>query len=112
MLEAGMKVMIVGCSTPSGSKYIGRVVQLHQILERGDVFDPEAVKREEGSIVIWDANRTAGLVYHPALGNIDDDDFVPEYAVFDIRYLMPIPPLEDPGIDECTFTPIVQAEPA
>ena len=107
MLDIGMKVMIIGCQTLEGQRYIGRVVTLHQILTPGAIIDPNSVKDTD---VEYSSGLTGGVVFHEELGNYAADEFKPEYALFNLKYLMPIPPLEDPGIDECTFTPIIQKE--
>lgn len=111
MLKVGMKALVIGCHTPEGEKYIGSEVQIHQIAEFGDQIDPGVI---EGDTPFYNHDPRIGataIVYREGLKSIVRrvrNDF----ACFDVKHLMPIPPLEDPGIDECTFTPIVQKETA
>lgn len=110
MLDVGMKCLIVGCSTPKGVKHIGQMVVIHQLANHGEDIDPEAIA-EAYHNVRWVGGCVAAVIYSPTLGN-DDSDMKPEYAIFDPKNLMPLDDIEDPGIDECTFTPIIQQEPA
>lgn len=107
MLKVGMKALIIGARTEHGQQYIGMEVTLVQHVNTGDrievgVNQPFKVLLESDMFVV----QRDGITSHATRA------FKSGYAAYDAKYLMPIPPLEDPGIDECTFTPIVQKEKA
>lgn len=117
MLKVGGKAMIVGANTPEGRRWIGSMVEVHQLLNDGDKIDPSIIRlpphiRE----IVGDFSPTwwqgAGAVVFKE-GLVSTSPIIAkDYALFKQEHLMPIEPLEDPGIDECTFTPIIQKETA
>lgn len=107
MLKAGMKALIIGSRTKHGEQYIGCEVMLEQDIDNGDQV--YAGTRKPFTVRL--PNGRAFVVYREGLIHGDScREMMTGYAIFSARHLMPIPPLEDPGIDECTFTPIVQKE--
>lgn len=107
MLKVGMRALVVGCHTKEGEKYIGCEVQIHQLLEIGDPVDPGVLRDKEP--MVCQKEGPSAVVYRDGIIS-RNQRFCVNFACFDIKHLMPIPPLEDPGIDECTFTPIIQKE--
>lgn len=106
MLQVGMKALVIGCHTPQGEKWIGSEVQIHQLVGFGDRVDPSVI-RVEGPMYCTEGD--SAIVYREGLIS-RMEAFCVNFGCFDVKHLMPIPPLEDPGIDECTFTPIIQKE--
>lgn len=107
MLEEGMKALVIGARTPVGQQYIGCEVVLMQRFVHGSIIDQPFA---ESPVHYTSANDGVGWVVYregvlSSLGSLKEN-----FLLFNEKHLMPIPPLEDPGIDECTFTPIVQKE--
>lgn len=106
MLKVGMKALVIGARTPIGQQYIGCEVTLESHFENGEVVSENVVQPFRVRFLSgnsgWVVSRE-GLQSHLT-------SFKPGYALFATHHLMPIPPLADPGIDECTFTPIIQKE--
>lgn len=105
-LYEGCKAMIIGGKTEEGKKLIGKVVEVVQYVPMNTdtpykgrnflLLDTDGwIAEGEGLFV----RSHAGKVYPGSIG------------CFEGKYLMPLPPLEDPGIDDCTFTPIKNQEP-
>lgn len=118
MLQVGMKAIIIGAMTEEGRRWVGSEVVVHQLLSEGVILDPTLLLLPQelsdilgaGWSCAWDKEE-AVVIYREGMtsaGGLMKDG----YAIFKRSHVMPIQPLEDPGIDECTFTPIVQKETA
>lgn len=109
-LEVGMQAMVIGCKRPVNSWVIGKMVTIEALHQKGE-FVPEQFLSElwfsEGhdpSAFLSNCAIVSGIHVNKAI--------VSNHAVINEIYLMPLPPLEEPSIDECTFTPILQKEAA
>lgn len=117
MLQVGMRVLIIGASTAEGQKWIGSDAHVHQILNTGDVIDPGLIVVPDNLKLVlgpdyrirWTQAHAGVIVFKEGIYSVSNR-IRPDFAIFKAQHVMPIPPLEEPGIDECTFTPIVQKE--
>lgn len=104
-LKVGDKAMIIGAYTSEGKNCIGKIVTLLEFVPKGTKYWAK-FPNDEAEVDLWLVDNV------PALNNIWAE-FVPkDTALFDKKFLMPLPKIEDPGIEDCTFTPIKQAEKA
>ena len=108
MLKVGMKALIIGSRTKSGERFIGWEVLLEQEVHTGATI----VTGTKFPFVATFRSDSRGFVVSRSGLKSHSDMFEDGFAMFASKHLMPIPPLEDPGIDECTFTPIIQKETA
>lgn len=101
-LQVGMLAMIVGVKHQENAHKIGQTVVIEGLANVGEVRDDWFTEIHMGVALQHNLALVSGIGPTPGI--------VGGFSLIRQKYLMPLPPLEDPSIDDCTFTPIVQKE--
>ncbi len=101
-LKVGEQAMIIGVHNQKNAHKIGKIVVIEGLANAGEVCDDWFTEIHMGVSLKYDLALVSGIGDTPGI--------VGGFSIIQQKYLMPLPPLEDPSIDDCTFTPIVQKE--
>lgn len=107
-LHVGCKAMVIGAITVLGQRHIGKIVTCEKFVPEGVEVEYKGYGFAAG-VEAWLVSSESGEKF--SLINPNGDYFEEPFGAFASRHLMPLPPIVDPGIDDCTFTPIKNQEP-
>lgn len=103
-LQVGMPAMIVGVHHPENSHFLGKVVMVEALMFIGESI--QAFYKPDYAVLPLKMDMAVIVGIGTGKHHLEG------YSTIQQKHLMPLPPLEEPSIDECTFTPIVQKEKA
>lgn len=93
--------IIIGCHHPQNSGCIGRVVTIVDFVSKGDLL-PDRYMRIENEHGV---TAKAPLAVITGSGVTGDNVMIDGFIFINVKYLMPIPPLDDDVLDEVECTP-------
>lgn len=98
-LKVGMPAMVIGCAKPENRHVIGKMVTVEALFKQGDKVPAEFLSIHAGptQAFLSDVAIVSGIHVNRAL--------IENHAVINVKYLMPLPPLDDDVIIEATEKP-------
>lgn len=95
-LQVGQPALVIGCHHPENIGCIGRIVTIVDFVSKGDLLPSCYMKNYNR----FGVEAKANLAVITGSGVTDDFIMIDGHIFINVKYLMPLPPLDDDVLDD------------